>query len=399
MWSLAWKNITRRKGQSLLTVILIFVTIALFVMIFAFSRNVQEALTLSQERMGADIMVLPGGSDPSGYTTLYTAAPSNNYMPETVLQAVSQVEGVEKATPQFFIQTLDASCCATDCISRIVGFDQETDFVLTPLLTEANQLPMTNEQMLLGGGINYVLGTRMGILGQLFQVNGYLTLTGTGMDEMYFIDIEQARYLAATNENLKEVIGEVDPEHSYSAVLIKGVDGADLGEIAQGIRDLGLEVEVLTVDTVIEETRAQLDAISQMMFFLWLALLLVTVLSLFGRFAALAQARKKEMGLLRALGGQKKDVFALLLLEACTLAAFGGILGSAVGLLLTNPLIAWLKSAFSFGVVALTPARAAGCLLFGCLLSLVLSVLSSLYPAWKTAELDPQEVMMRGDVD
>ncbi len=59
MLRFAWKNISKRKGQSLLTIFITLLTVMVFVMIFTFYTNFRHGVLLSQERLGADILVLP----------------------------------------------------------------------------------------------------------------------------------------------------------------------------------------------------------------------------------------------------------------------------------------------------------------------------------------------------
>ena len=129
VYKFAWQNLSRRKGQSSLTILITLLTVMVFVMIFAFYTNFQQGVVLSQERLGADILVLPNEASTDAYTTLYTAEPNNIYMPVEVLDSIKKVEGVALASPQLFIQTLNASCCAVDSETRIVAFDMDTDFV------------------------------------------------------------------------------------------------------------------------------------------------------------------------------------------------------------------------------------------------------------------------------
>ena len=51
-------------------------------------------------------------------------------------------------------------------------------------------------------------------------------------------------------------------------------------------------------------------------------------MALIGRFTALARERKRELGILRAIGGQRYDAFAALLMEALLIVGAGGLFAS-----------------------------------------------------------------------
>ena len=399
MWRFAWQNLVRSKGQSILTILLTLLTVMVFIMIFAFQTSLQRGVVLSQQRLGADILILPNDASTDAYTILYTAEPNNIYMPVEILDDIKKVEGVGLASPQLFIQTLNASCCAVDSETRIVAFDYATDFVLKPWFEELNLDSLADDQIIVGSNVPAYLGNRVGILGDVFSIAGVMSPTGTGMDETYFMNMNVAKRLAVTNKNLKEVLDDIDLQALYSAIMIKTQEGYSVEEVVANIEKANLNVAIVATDAAVTNMKTQMSMIGQVMMLLWLMFLLVTALALIGRFTALAQVRKKEMGILRAIGGQKSDVFKLVLFEACFLAGIGGALGSILGMCLVGPLINWLKQAFTFSVMTLTPALIAQGLLLGTGLSIVLGGLAALYPAWKSANLDPQEVIMRGEMD
>lgn len=399
VWKFAWQNLARRRGQSFLTILLTLLTVMVFVMIFAFYTNFQQGVVLSQQRLGADIIILPNEASTDAYTTLYTAEPNNIYMPVDVLDNIKNVEGVDLASPQLFIQTLNASCCAVDSETRIVAFDMETDFVLRPWFDEANLESLAADQIIVGCNVPAYLGNRVGILGDVFRIVGTMSPTGTGMDDTYFMNMDVAKRLAATNENLKNVLVNIDPQAVYSAILIKMQDGYNVADVVANIEKADLNVAIVATDEVVTNMKKQMSMIGQVMFLLWMLLLVVTALALIGRFTALVQFRKKEIGILRAIGGQKSDVFKWILFEACLLAGIGGVIGSILGIYTVRPLIDWLQQAFTFSILALNPGLIAKSLLLGTCLAILLGGLAALYPACKSAKLDPQEAIMRGEMD
>ena len=57
MFSLAWKNITRRLGGSLMTALIAFIAVFVLATSLAVVASLENGLRLSRERLGADIMV------------------------------------------------------------------------------------------------------------------------------------------------------------------------------------------------------------------------------------------------------------------------------------------------------------------------------------------------------
>ena len=137
----------------------------------------------------------------------------------------------------------------------------------------------------------------------------------------------------------------------------------------------------------------------QVMFALWLASLLIAVLSLVGRFNALAKERKKEIGLLRAIGLRKGQVFGLIIGETCTMALMGGILGSAAALLCMEPVIEMLREAFKLSPSVWSAQLALLCGVAGIVLAAALGFAAAVTPAARSASMDPQAAITQGEVN
>ena len=82
MFSLAWKNIIRRLGGSLMTALIAFIAVFVLATSLAVVASLENGLRLSRERLGADIMVLPAGASGNASEVLFCAEPVNVYLPK-----------------------------------------------------------------------------------------------------------------------------------------------------------------------------------------------------------------------------------------------------------------------------------------------------------------------------
>ena len=401
MLMLIWNNIARRRTQSTLTVTITALTVFVFVMVLGIFQTVNQGLSLSRERLGADAILMPKYSAAKGDDLLFTAIPENIYMPIEVVEQAKQLEGVAAMSPQFYCQTLALGCCDPGEEARIVGYDPETDFILKPYLDEEHRNGMGETEVIVGNayededlvGMNYM------ILGRIFKVVSVLEPTGTGMDSTFFMDWRVAQDMCLESEVLRENWTKKDPHDYISVIMIKFEDGVDPNAFVRQVEDSGMEAKCLLTSDTISDLQSQLEVTMQVMFALWVASLLIAVLSLVGRFNALAKERKKEIGLLRAIGLKKGQVFSLIIGETCTMAAMGGVLGSAVALICMDPVIEILKNAFKLSPSVWSTSLALLCGAAGLILAVALGFAAAVTPAWKSASMDPQAAITQGEVN
>ena len=401
MLMLIWKNITRRRTQSVLTVTITMLTVMVFVMVLGVFQTVNQGLALSRERLGADAILIPKYASADGSDLLFTAIPENIYMPAETLEQAKTLEGIAAMTPQFYCQTLALSCCEPGEEARIIGYDSSTDFILKPYLDEAHQGGITEEQLIVGRNFedDDLVGYNYLVLGRKFKVATMLQPTGTGMDSTFFMDIKTAQAMCLESEVLRESWQDKDPGDYISVIMIKFAEGTDPESFVKQVEESGMEAKCILTGDTISSLQSQLEVTMQVMFALWVASLLIAVLSLVGRFNALAKERKKEIGLLRAIGLKKGQVFGLIIGETCTMALMGGLLGSALALLAMDPVMDMLKDAFKLSPSVWSGSLALLCGGAGVLLAGILGFAAAVSPAIKSASMDPQAAITQGEVN
>ena len=401
MFMLIWNNIARRRTQSTLTVTITALTVLVFVMVMGIFQTVNQGLALSRERLGADAILMPKYSAAKGDDLLFTAIPENIYMPIEVVEQAKSLKGVAAMSPQFYCQTLALGCCEPGEEARIIGYDPETDFILKPYLDDEHKNGINQEQVIVGNayededlvGMNYM------ILGRVFKVVSVLQPTGTGMDSTFFMDWRTAQDMCLESEVLRKNWTKKDPHDYISVIMIKFEEGTDPDAFIRQVEDSGMECKVLLTGDTIADLQSQLEVTMKVMFALWAASLLIAVLSLIGRFNALAKERKKEIGLLRAIGLKKGQVFGLIIGETCTMALMGGVLGSGIALICMDPVIEMLKNAFKLSPSVWSTSLALLCGAAGVLLAVALGFAAAVTPAWKSASMDPQAAITQGEVN
>lgn len=399
MFNLIWKNITRRRNQSMLTIVITALTIFTFVLIFGVFITMKQGLTSSKDRLGADAMIIPSTASADGYELLFTAKPENEYMSVDVMDKVAKMEGVKQVSPQFFSQTLEGGCCDFGMEMRLVGIDTKTDFIINSLMNVKDYDKLTDNDVILGGHFTDFVGKNARVLNTVMHVAGELYPTGTGMDDSLFMNIDKVREITKNSENLNVLPEGVDPSTLISAVTVKLDDSKSAEKFYNDFLFSGIDAQCVITSSTVSALQKQLAGTSRVLFGLWIALLVIAVLALIGRFNALAKDRKKEIGLMRAIGVQKKQVFTLIIGEACTMAVIGGVLGSVLAAVLMGPVLKIIETSFQMPPSVWNLGMTILSALLGIVLSILICFLSAIKPAVNSASLEPQTAITQGEVN
>ncbi|MDO5688954.1 MAG: FtsX-like permease family protein [Tissierellia bacterium] len=330
---LAWLNTIRSSARSIGIVVLIFFLAFSLYFISYLTAGMNNGIRSMEDKLGADIIVLPMEVDENEYQgALINGEPSHFMMDDRVINAVNGVQGVQKCSPQVFVATISASCCAFPV--QVIGIDFETDFSVTSWLQDDVELPLQRDQILVGRNIVAQTGAYLPFFDHKFFVAGSFSETGMGFDNSVFMGIEDARMIAAkapyySFENQEE------QENMISSVMVKVDKDFDARVVARDIDQVIKEFNAKT-----EVTRAMFTDIARQMtqykdlFILLLALLWgLGLVVLMVVFQLMIRGRRREWIALRILGATKKQLSRLIITESLILGAIGALTGTVFALI------------------------------------------------------------------
>ncbi|MBR4399143.1 MAG: ABC transporter permease, partial [Fibrobacter sp.] len=124
------RNPFRSFGLSLLIALLAAVLLVAGLL----SLSLSKGLNRLSSRLGADVIVIPQGSEINDQSVLLLGDSKYAYLPQGLLEFIRGLNGIENATPQYYLTSLSSSCC--DQKVAIIGFDPTTDFVIQPWIHE-----------------------------------------------------------------------------------------------------------------------------------------------------------------------------------------------------------------------------------------------------------------------
>lgn len=218
------------------------------------------------------------------------------------------------------------------------------------------------------------------------KIAGILESAGDEHDNQVFVGITEAM--------------EMDEKDAYDGLLVKVDDPAFVASVREKIEEIGLNAQ--SAQDVIDEVNRLMVAVTLVLGFFSGISLVVGALMVVNTMIISVYERTKEIGLSKALGASDLDIMKIFLAECLIIGVMGGIFGDLLGIgfsvmidlvgkpFLISTLGGELGASLQAGsITAITPSILA----VGFAISLVLSIISGLYPARRAARLSPLDAL------
>ena len=237
LFRLALRNISGHAFRSWVVALCALLISSLALATSLILMGAESSLRLAIERLGADLIIVPGGTSTRVETALLMGHPTKVWMPSSMLDKIAAVPGIQEASPQLYLASLtNASCCSVSDMFLIV-YDPSTDFVVRPWLEKT-----IGDQLHLGeviGGSNVFVPQDTGYIklyGYHVHLRANMEPTGTGLDQSMFLTMETAQEMARIS--LTEAVKPLEiPQDSISAIMVKLEPGYNPYAVALEITD------------------------------------------------------------------------------------------------------------------------------------------------------------------
>ena len=392
----AFRTFKERRVRTYLTMLGIFVGIALVVSLISLGQSLQSAIQEQFEMMGTDkIMVLPGGG-------LFFGVGSDIEINEDDLDVIKKTKGVESATG-FLYKIAKVEFKDEIKYTYVMGLPQDPE---EKRLVES----MTNMNVIKGRDLTdddrykAVIGIRhydgdyfdkavnirdkLLIEDQEFKVVGVLSRIGNPEDDSnIMIPMDTAREL-------------FDEPTRYDMLIAKVVGGEDIDGVAEDIKKAlrnHRDVEEGEEDFQIQTSGDLMETYGSIFMIVQLFLLGIAGISLFvggvgimnTMYTSVLQ-RTRDIGIMKAIGAKNSDIMLIFLIESGLLGLAGGAIGVLIGIGISQAIG---MAAAAVGVTYLQ-ATLAWPLIIGTLsFSFVVGAGSGLLPAIRAARLNPVDAL------
>lgn len=299
-------------------------------------KSLQRGLDSLEQRLGADIIVLPDGADNKVdlQNILLQGTPGYFYMDRSVLSRLSEINGVEMLSAQYFLVSANAECCTVQV--QIIGFDEQSDFTVKPWLKEAYSGTLKKNEIIVGAGLSTRVGHTLSLYGVECKAVGKLERTGTGLDTAVYATNETVKGLIkASAKRGIAVLSKQSPENVVSSVYIKADKGADIDKLTAEINTTLDGIQAVRTKSMMTDTARQLNVLSESIMGIASAVWVLAAVIMLAAFYNSANERKREFAVLRTIGFSRKRLSRIVLAESIITAGSGGAAGVALTALLS----------------------------------------------------------------
>ena len=394
--NLAWRNIQRRPFRSCCLIIIIMLFSATLFGGSVLMKNLSLGISGMANRLGADILVVPYGYEKNLEVALLRGEPSSFYLKADLIDKIKDIKGITAVSPQLFIASLSAGCCTSKV--QLIGFDQESDFVIKPWLQTQLSQPLIDNQVVVGSKITANVGEEIKFFNHPFKVAAKMDNTGMGFDTSVFMTIPTAQLL------MKEAnLIEGDTEHftNYvSSIFVKVDPDYQPKDIVNQIMPkyaIDYNIDFVMTKGMLSNISKWLTGFSTIVYSLSAIFWVLAIIVIFVIFSSSLNERKREISLLRILGASRSDLVKMLLRESLIISALGGIAGIVIAgvLIYAFSLLICQSIGLPCMNISITDGLIYALMVF--MLTLIIGPLSSIYSALSLTKFDTYQTLREGE--
>lgn len=409
----ALKNLTQRKVRTGLTIFSIAVAVAVLFTLLSFNKGYDRALKSQLQQMGVHAMVLPVGCPYEAATLVLKGGKIDTFLPETVTsEHIDKMDGIQIAAPAFMSGIVRPEDGRTDIY---LGVDERTfdlknwwKIIKKPnaVLDDWEKLSrnpanlMNREEFseVLEDESSVILGYDAALIELLtvgdelyvpemdrtFRVAGVLAPTGTQDDGFFYLPLRVA-------QDMFKQPGKI------TVVQIRFKDPTTAAGITEHLNSIP-GTEVVTMSELMGTMQSLMSSARTLIFSIVFVAIAISALGVLNTVLMSVFERTKEIGVMRATGAARANVFGLIWTETLAMVLIGGVLGLVLAVLGATSMEGMLKSAMATmnvsvdlkgSVIAFDPA------VFLKVMGFVLGigVLAGIYPAYRASRAKPIEAL------
>jgi len=369
--SIVFKNLWHQKVRSVLTVLGVGISIAAFVSLCGLTNNLEKSLQTTYKSRGPDLVVMEKS----------TLDIFSSTIDQSCLESLRQIPHVQEASPLifYFYAVLPKQ------YFLISGWEVGSYF-FEGLRIDGS--PLRNEYDTLLGSISAkrlakARGDKISIRGVEFTVCGVFQSTNMLEDSTIIVPLKTLQKIKKTPGKITAINLKLDSSDSVT------LDAKQRTEIARTVQGrINSEFGDLEVKDVQNFISTPFSVIFKFTWAISIVAFIIVILGILNTMSTTVLERTREIGILLAIGWRKARIVKLVLFESAVYGICGGVAGIIMGYAMMRILVSmpqiqgFLVMRYDFSFIAKTLG-----------ISLLVSILAGIYPAFRAISIDIIEVL------
>jgi len=390
--SIAFKNLSRKKIRTSLTIGGVAIAVAVLVSLFGFDAGYQRGLDNDINKLGYHLLVTAKGCPYEAATLMLKGGGGLRYMEEDVYKRIIKDARIDKITPQLVSSVYNQEGPeGRGAFALYMGIERSY-LDLKPWSkfksgkwfssSDADEAIMGYEaaeveQRLVGDQI-FVPGVE-----KVLTVVGIFERTGTQDDGMIFIPLAKAQEIFQLPNKL-------------TGIGIKLKDIQTIGKFEEDLyNEPGIQVVSLaqvrgTILNLVSSARAMAGSVALIAIFI--AVIGVTNTILMAVFE-----RTREIGVMKALGASRGDIFKIIWTETTLICGLGGVFGAALALIGTSLVERIIRSFLPYAPAGKLVFIKPSFIVISLVATLAMGIIAGIYPALRASLMKPIEAIRSGE--
>lgn len=374
MLDLALRNLMEHRIRTVLTALGIVIAITAIVSLGSISAGVNE-LIASSGIMGSDYVFVMKSFDLSEMV-----GPGGAYQIEDIesdtVEEIKSISGAERVVPII--------------VRQFSGF------------FEVDGLDMENVDMFGADSLEFMEGTwpdneDEGVaIGHLVArmsdvvVGDYITLNGEEAEVMGIFEEGSGAYDLVVLLPYDYADEIYEAKGGATQIMIEPQDVSMVQEIKQTIEDEFDELDAMTMEDALSMMEEMTTTLNVMTFGIGFIASLVAAIGIIITMYTSVLERRRHLGIMKAVGAFRRTILMQIMEEGLIISLVSSVLGLGISFFFVDMLNNVLLGGANLALI--TPALAVGAVTYGVVLTLV----SSLYPAWVAVKTDPIKAIREG---
>jgi len=328
------KNMRAHPVRAVILIALTFVQAFCIMFALLMSFEMRGELALAKARLGADILVYPtaAASKIDLDELIMQGTPVEVYKSRSLLDRMDSCDEISAVSHQIYISDTLAN---GDKIT-IVGYEPESDFVISPWLNDASAINTEAGSVIIGSDILSDEG-----FASALQKEGYITLfeedwkisdvlleTGSLLDSAVFVSMDTLdKMIDAAEASGNDKYASVNPYTDFTVALLKIGNQSRVKSAADWINIYVRKVEAVRSEDSIANTSNGISSATSTIAFIAVIVWVVLLFAMGVTESMITKERAREIFVWRSIGASRAVIGRIMLTEAFIVHCIGAVAG------------------------------------------------------------------------